>query len=99
MRIQANSTTLYTLTLCARIFHIIPHSQQYGKIEMDICHRGQCCHEVGLPAIPLGVFCQWLCKSDYFHSCCPSPVLNILLEISLKMVYVAFPVCIIFMIL
>src|ERR1700733_958118 len=25
---------------------------------------------------------MWLCKSGHFHSCCPSPVLDILLEIS-----------------
>jgi hypothetical protein len=24
---------------------------------------------------------MWLCKSGHFHSCCPSPMLNILLEI------------------
>jgi hypothetical protein len=44
------------------------------------------------------VICQWLCESGHFHSCCPSPVLNIVLEISRKILYIAFHVHIILVI-
>jgi len=38
-------------------------------------------------------------KSGHFHSCCPSPVLNILLEILWKIVYIAIHECVILVIL
>src|SRR5882762_11113369 len=44
------------------------------------------------------VICQWLCESGHFHSCCPSPVLNIVLEISRKLSYISFHVHIILVI-
>jgi hypothetical protein len=42
---------------------------------------------------------MWLCKSVHFHSRCPSTVLNILLEISRKIMYIAIHVFIISVIL
>jgi hypothetical protein len=56
---------------------------------------------VRLGNLPFGwvLSAMWLCKSGHFHSCCPSPVLNILLEISWKILYIASYVCIIDLIL
>ena len=42
---------------------------------------------------------MWLCNIGHFHSCCPSPVLNILLEIPWKIQYLITHVCITLVIL
>ena len=42
---------------------------------------------------------MWLCNIGHFHSCCPSPVLNILLKIPQKFQYLITHVCIILVIL
>ena len=42
---------------------------------------------------------MWLCNIGHFHSCCPSPVLDILLEIPRKIQYLITHVCIILVIL
>jgi len=51
------------------------------------------CHSTGC-YLPCGC-----AKSGHFHSCCPSPVLNILLEILWKIVYIAIHECVILVIL
>jgi hypothetical protein len=61
------------------------------------CHPSE--HERCLCLLKYRFTCQsvlsamWLCKSVHFHSCCSSPVLNILLEISWKVLWIAIHVC------
>ena len=56
--------------------------------------------EIGFTCHSTGCYLPCGCaKSGHFHSCCPSPVLNILLEILWKIVYIAIYECIISVIL
>ena len=53
------------------------------------------CYSNGFTCRSAGWSAMWLCKIGHFHSCCPSPVLNILLEIPWKIEYFINHVCII----